>query len=397
MGQNYFKRMLAKETKEMERKRYEEEQEAKRLAAEKAEKTRLLNIEREKIRKQKEKEMKRKQEERRITRWFENGWRYRGQWFEEENWENRTKPHRHNLHRTPHGQGELYNEKDNVIYKGEFFNGLKQGKGTHYVYDEDRPYQKFEGTFYKDLKHGLVTVTHTKTGEVRDGIFFNGKLAAWYDTLIDGRQIQIKLTRYSGYPEWRNATIERYDPTKKRKKHRIRIDEMFSKPKWYDLTKLEFKCLSEAPLKYTLIKPESEHLENNIPSIVRTDPIGNRKQFKQYLRKGFDDICSPIISDGNGNRRFRWKRGEKLHRIDGKAFAHPSHPRHEDMTPDDVKTILSSPYSFKNPQVERIEELMAKIDKKAMDKLGISPVRRALRLPNLPRLTNSLRLNKLVF
>ena len=245
----------------------------------------MLDIEKEKIRKRKLQEAKIKAEEERITRWYDNGSRYRGQWYEESNWENRTKPHRHNLHRTPHGDGEYYNEKGDLVYRGKFFNGLKHGEGLHIIYDENRPYKSYEGEFYKDLKHGLVTVTDNLTNDKRDAIYYHGKLIAWYDTLIDGKQIQIKLTRYSGYPEWRNATIERYDASKTRKKHRIRIDEMFTKPKWYDLTKCEFKTVAEEPLKYTLLKPESEHLENAVPSLMRTDPLGNRKQFKQYLRK----------------------------------------------------------------------------------------------------------------
>ena len=273
-----------------------------------------------------------------------------GNGLEEANWKNRTKPHRHNLHRTPHGDGEYYNEQGNLVYKGKFFNGLKHGKGLHIVYDENRPYKSFQGDFYKDLKHGLVAVTDRQTNETRNAIYYEGKRIAWYDTLIDGRQIQIKLTRYTGYPEWHNATIERYDPSKKRKKHRVRIDSMLAKPKWYDLTRCEFKTVPEKSLKYTVVKPESEVRENVVPSLMRTDPIGNRKQFKQYLRKGFDNICSPIKGDGNGNVRMRWRRGEVLHRIDGKAWAYPSHPRHEDISEEDVKHILSSPYKFRNSQ-----------------------------------------------
>ena len=39
---------------------------------------------------------------------------------------------------------------------------------------------------------------------------------------------------------------------------------------------------------------------------------------------------------------------------------------------------------------------MEKIDRKSMDKLGVSPLRRSLKLPHLPKITNSLRFNKLV-
>ena len=53
MGQNYFNRMFAAEEKKMKAQKYEEEQEAIKVAAEKKERERLLNIEREKIRKHK--------------------------------------------------------------------------------------------------------------------------------------------------------------------------------------------------------------------------------------------------------------------------------------------------------------------------------------------------------
>ena len=43
-----------------------------------------------------------------------------------------------------------------------------------------------------------------------------------------------------------------------------------------------------------------------------------------------------------------------------------------------------------------LEKLMEKIDRKSMDKLGVSPLRRSLKLPHLPKITNSLRFNKLV-
>ena len=159
MGQNYFNRMYAAEEKKMRAQKYEEEQEAIKLAAERKERERLLNIEREKIRKRKEEEAKKKAEEKRITRWYDTGSRYRGEWFEEANWENRTKPHRHNMHRTPHGEGEYYNEQGNLVYKGQFFNGLKHGKGLHILYDKNRPYKSFEGDFYNDLKQVINDIS----------------------------------------------------------------------------------------------------------------------------------------------------------------------------------------------------------------------------------------------
>ena len=85
----------------------------------------------------------------------------------------------------------------------------------------------------------------------------------------------------------------------------------------------------------------------------------------------------------------RWKRGEVIHRVDGKALAHPSHPRHEDISENDMKQILSSPYRFKNSQVENIDRLMEKIDRHAVDIGLVSPLRRHLRLPNLPKITNN--------
>ena len=323
-GQAYFNKMCRQEAKELEAKMFLQEKEARQAAVKKEEQVARVAKERERLRIEKESIEAAKAEDDRVTRTYPGGSMYKGEWLEEQQWNDRICP-RHNHLRTPHGKGAWYTKDLEIQYVGDFFFGKKHGYGKYCWNSPQRKGESFEGSFYNDQMHGKGVLIG-KDGSRSDVIYYENRKVANYSDLVDGRQIEIRLQDNPAGLRWHKATIERYDPNRKLKKHRIRIESSMSKSKWYDLSKSQFRMAKEKPMSYNLVKPESEHTENCIPAVARTDPLGNRKQFKQIcIKKGFEKICPDIMSevlDGNGNFRKRWRIGEMNYAVDGRAFAH---------------------------------------------------------------------------
>ena len=368
-GKTYYNRMVRQEEKEMAAKKFREEQERVEDEIKRKEQGGRLAKEREKLRKEKAAVAAAKAEERRITRKLGDGF-YRGEWLEEESWKDRYNP-RHNHIRTPHGKGKYFAAQLHLLYEGQWFYGKKHGKGTYYWQSEEKLGESYTGEFYEDDMHGLG-VLKNKSGETRTVLYHKNRYVCDYDDLIDGRQIELKLANNPSGSRWHLSTIERFDPSRKRKKHRVRLSGMFCKPKWYDLTRQHFRLAPEQPLNYTLIKPESENLETYLPSVVRTDPLGNRKQFKKFIKKGYEHLCGEPRMSGNGEYFFKWKRGEVDHPVDGRAFAHFLPAR----TEEDFREKAGNPYPARSNFAESTVQLMNDIEKRATALFGYSPIRR---------------------
>jgi len=60
---------------------------------------------------------------------------------------------------------------DNVLYKGQFENGLKHGYGT-----ENSKLCIYEGFYINNLKHGIGRILFNKLEEIYEGEFFEDKI-----------------------------------------------------------------------------------------------------------------------------------------------------------------------------------------------------------------------------
>ena len=89
------------------------------------------------------------------------------------------------------GEGTIYDlNLDNIRYKGNFVNGIKNGKGIFYYKNGD----KYEGDFINDKKEGFG-IFYFKSGNTWEGPFHDDKMDG--EGIFKGKKIR-KVTYING-------------------------------------------------------------------------------------------------------------------------------------------------------------------------------------------------------
>ena len=308
-GQLFFDKMLAKEQQELRAKEFREAERRRQSAIEKEEREKRLAKERKKWADDLRQAALEKEETERMTRWYDNGARYIGNYKEEETWSARKNAWC-NRHRTPHGFGRFFLEpdgfsgEDKLQYEGEWRLGQMHGRGKFYWRLGKEAGNTYDGEFEYGKKHGFGTYKLKGEAVGRDCVYWKDRRCAWWNELKEeGVRIHIRLHHYNSATEWFGATILRFDPTRVKQRHLIKFDfDSPSPTRWVDLTRQEFKCgidtrssvlggESLPPLSYRLLKPTTE-TGRYISDIQgeecrKTDALFNRKKFKNTAIRYF--------------------------------------------------------------------------------------------------------------
>ena len=287
-GEDYSQRMVYMEMKREAKLRKVRQDKRRKLAAIAAEKERerLQFIEEMRERKRKLEEEKRRIDEKTV--WYEDGSRYFGDFVGSQ--------------RIPHGFGQWF-VGTTLRYEGMFFQGERHGKGKLYLDGGEM----FDGTWNFGMKHGLMMwrkpykavksememLNDTDDDEPeppppRAAIFFRDRFAAWHEDLKDGLQISVKIMRSYGqhHDVWKPAVIVAKDETGPLKKRRFQVRGPWVRPKWVDLTKLEFRTKT-IHLAFNCIKPETI-TGRTVDESKKSDPL--TPAFRKHLKYKLDSF-----------------------------------------------------------------------------------------------------------